>query len=68
MITITSKKLEKVMLDNFNKKVSYLGVLCDNDYKRVKPKKFGFIEWEKNKLKNITVIQEKHVLNLITNK
>jgi len=65
MIKITPKKLEKIMFDNFNKKVSYLGVLCEKDMRRSRPKKFCFMEWHDDSVSNITLIQEKHVLGLI---
>ena len=55
------------MFDNFNKKVSYLGVLCEKDMRRSRPKKFCFMEWHDDSVSNITLIQEKHVLGLINN-
>lgn len=66
MIKITSEKLEEVIMTNFNKKVSYVGVLVDELKRKIDPIKFAFFEWdENNKLKSTVIIREKHLLRLI---
>lgn len=69
MIKLTKKQLEEIMLKNFNKKTTYLGVLCDDRGKRFSPKKFALVEWdEEDRMKALAIIQEAHILKLINNK
>lgn len=66
MIKITSAKLESIMLENFNKNVSYVGVLADKISRIIKPTKFVFIEWDnENKMKSLVTIREMHLIKLI---
>lgn len=66
MIKITSKILSEIMLENFNKKVTYVGRELDANYRRIKPIKFAFFEWDDDgKMKTIVTIQELHILKLI---
>ncbi len=67
MIKITSRKLEDIIFKNFNRKVSYLGFLIDNNtYRKIIPTKFVFVEWDKNdNAKKIIIIQQQDILTLI---
>lgn len=66
MIKITSTNLESIMLKNFNKDVSYIGILADKMSRVIKPTKFAFLEWDiENKMKSFVTIQETHLLKLI---
>lgn len=66
MIEITSQKLEEIVLTNFGKNVSYIGIMVDDYLRKIDPIKFAFFEWNENKkMKSMVIIQEKHLLNLI---
>lgn len=69
MIKVTSKLLVDIMLENFNKKVTYIGREVGRNRRRIVPIKFAFFEWEEDgKLKSLVFIQELHILKLIKQK
>ena len=66
MINITSKVLEEIMLNNFDKNVTYIGKELEMNYAMKKPIKLAFFEWDiSGKMKTIVTIQELHILQLI---
>lgn len=69
MIKITTKKLEAIVMENFNKeKVCYLGIMVDKTLRRTKPMKFAFLEWDENdKMKSLVMVQVAHLKLLINN-